>query len=50
MTYWYRQHIGECPLCRKDTSYRTRVDGKKPKDEKLIYEAIPFAETYCCRG
>ena len=25
--YWYKIHIGECPICGRDQSYRERIYG-----------------------
>jgi hypothetical protein len=44
--YWYRQYLGECPVCGSDKSYRERVYGKKPKNNKKIYVFIPAYECY----
>lgn len=44
--YWYRQYIGECPVCGKDYSFRERVYGKKPKDTTEIYIMLSYTETY----
>jgi hypothetical protein len=39
-------HVGECPVCGKDKSYRERVYGEKPKDHKDRYEYLPDTFTY----
>ncbi len=44
--HWYRQHIGECPVCGRDKSYKERVYGEKPKDLKGVYVMIPQNQTY----
>ena len=44
--YWYRHHIGECPVCGHDKSYRERVYGKKPKNPRRIWVHLPYTETY----
>ena len=36
--HWYKRHIGECPVCGKDKSYRERIYGKKPKDVQKCIE------------
>lgn len=43
--HWYRLHIGECPVCGRDQSYRERVYGRKPSREKR-YVYLPQAA--CC--
>jgi len=49
--YWYRQFVGECPVCGRDASYRERVYGEKPKEKEETYKSIPDNETYCgCLG
>ena len=44
--YWYRQFIGECPVCGRDAGYRERVYGKKPTEPKERYKHRPDTETY----
>lgn len=44
--HWYRQFIGECPVCGRDHSYRERVYGRKPKDPKKRYVQLRDTETY----
>lgn len=49
--YWYRQFVGECPVCGRDASYRERIYGEKPKEKEEIYKCIPDNQTYCgCLG
>ena len=38
--HWYRIHVSECELCGRDSGYRERVYGRKPKDPKkrFVYE------------
>lgn len=43
--HWYRQHIGECPVCGRDKSFRERVYGKKPRDPRKRYVQLP--DTHC---
>lgn len=44
--HWYRQFVGECPVCGRDKSYRVRVYGKKPKRPRERYVQLPDQETY----
>lgn len=44
--HWYRQHVGECPVCGRDKSYRVRVYGPRPKDPKKRYVQLPGSQTY----
>jgi hypothetical protein len=44
--HWYRLHIGECPVCGRDKSYRERVYGEKPKDSKDRIVWLLDAQTY----
>jgi len=44
--HWYKIHIGECPVCGRDQSYRERVYGKKPKNYKKRYVYLPDTQTY----
>lgn len=46
-SYYYRQYIGECPVCGRDAGYKEKVKGEKPKDESLIYIQLPQNQTYC---
>jgi hypothetical protein len=45
--HWYRQYIGECPVCGRDSSFKERVYGDKPKDMKEVYKQLPDTQTYC---
>jgi hypothetical protein len=44
--HWYRFHIGECPVCGKDKSFKERVYGKKPRDWRKRYVCLPQTQTY----
>jgi hypothetical protein len=44
--HWYRLHVGECPVCGRDKSFRERVYGKKPRSQKKRYVYLPDVETY----
>lgn len=44
--HWYRMHIGECPVCGKDKSFRVRVPGTKPKDARKCYVQLSDQQTY----
>lgn len=45
--YWIRFHVGECPVCGRDASYRERVyDEPKPDDDRKRYVQIPNTLTY----
>ena len=46
MKYWYRQYLGECPVCGRDASYRERVYGTKPTDFVKVYIQLSDFETY----
>jgi hypothetical protein len=46
--YWYKMYVGECPVCGRNTSYRERVYGEKPKDPKDKY--IQLSPSYCYDG
>ena len=49
--HWYLQHIGECPVCGRDDSFRERVLGEPPEDPKDRYRWLPDTQTYCgCLG
>lgn len=46
--YWTRKHVGECPACGKDVSYKERVYDKPPPEDpydRLVH--LKDAETYC---
>jgi hypothetical protein len=45
-THWYRQYVGECPVCGRDKSYRERVYGKPPKDPRKRYVQLSPTECY----
>ncbi len=38
--HWYKQYVGECPVCGSDKSYRERVLGNKPKNPAKRYEQL----------
>jgi hypothetical protein len=44
--HWYRMHVGECPVCGRDKSFKERVYGKKPKSARKRYVYLPASETY----
>lgn len=44
--HWYMLHVGECPVCGSDKSYRERVYGRKPKDINKQTKHIPDTITY----
>ena len=48
--HWYRQYIGECPVCGRSVGWpRERVYGKKPK--RNIYVFVSDRQAYCgCVG
>lgn len=50
--YWYRFHVGECPVCGRDKSYRERVYGRKPKEQCKRYVYLSHTSTYdhCLEG
>jgi len=43
--HWYRLHLGECPLCGRDQSWRERVYGPKPKRWK---NRVVLEPLYAC--
>lgn len=45
-THWYRFHVGECPACGSDQSYRERKYTKKPRDRRKRYAYIPDNVAY----
>jgi len=44
--HWYRMHIGECPVCGRDASYRRRVYGERPENMKDRYVDLSYESTY----
>lgn len=44
--YWYRRHVGECPVCGRDQSYRERVYGPKPKHPTLLVVQLTDFQSY----
>jgi len=42
--HWYKQEIYECPVCFKQTIYKTRIYGKKPEYYDQIYTCLRY---YC---
>lgn len=44
--YWYKFHMGACPICGKDKSYKERVYGQKPESERERYFYLSDTETY----
>ena len=45
--YWYRQYVGECPVCGRLASYSERVYGKRPKLYKDRVKWLSDTATYC---
>jgi hypothetical protein len=45
--HWYRQYVGECPVCGRDQSYRVRVEGERPERAEDRYVYLPHSVTYC---
>lgn len=45
--YWYRFHVGECPVCGKDQTWKERVYEPKPKSASKRYIHLPDQVTYC---
>lgn len=47
--HWYKQHIGECPVCGRDKSFRERVYGERPEDPKdrYVYLSEQSCYDYC---
>ena len=46
-SYWYKQFLGECPMCGRNRNRKERVMGKKPKDKEKIYIYLSEYDTYC---
>jgi hypothetical protein len=44
--HWYRMHVGECPVCGRDASYRERVYGKPPEKWQDRYHNLSYQQTY----
>ena len=44
--HWYRIHLGECPVCGSDQSYRERVYGERPEKNEDRYVYRPDSQTY----
>ena len=44
--HWYRWHVGQCPVCMSDKSYRKRVYGRRPKDPRKRVVYLPDNTTY----
>ena len=44
--YWYRQYMGECPMCGRNQGWKERVYGEKPKDFTKIYIQLSESECY----
>lgn len=45
--HWYRIHVGECPVCGRDASFRERVQGDPPPAREDRYVHLPDGQTYC---
>jgi hypothetical protein len=47
--HWYRLHIGECPVCGRDKSFRERVYGKKPKkrEDRIVWLSDTYTYDHC---
>ena len=44
--HWYRQYVGECPVCGRNAGWKERVYGEKPEDTTEIYIQLKDTETY----
>jgi hypothetical protein len=44
--HWYRQYLGECPVCGSDKSYKERVYGQKPASPSQRYVQLSQQETF----
>lgn len=44
--HWYRLHVGECPVCGKDASFRERVYGPRPEKRQERVVELSYQETY----
>lgn len=39
-------YYGECPVCGRETKYKERIYGEKPKNSNKIYIQISQTESY----
>jgi hypothetical protein len=46
-SYWWRYHIGECPPCGRDQSYRERMTTPRPERREDRYVCMSSSEAYC---
>ncbi len=44
--YWYKQYVGDCPVCGSDMGWKERVYGTKPIDLNKIYIQLSYRECY----
>jgi hypothetical protein len=48
MFYWYRFYVGECPVCGRNKSYKTRVTTEpRPVNKSDRYTLMSLTESYC---
>jgi hypothetical protein len=45
--YWYRIHVGECPVCGRNRTFRERVYGEPPRERSQRHVYLPDCQTYC---
>ena len=45
--YWFKQYVGECPLCGCNMGYKEKVRGVKPKDLSEVYIPLSLKDSYC---
>jgi hypothetical protein len=50
--YWYLSFVGECPVCGKDASYKTRQYSSKPAlaKNRVVYLADSQTYDHCLEG
>ena len=44
--YWYRHHVGECPVCGQDMGWKEKIYGEKPKDLKKVFVQLTIKESF----
>lgn len=44
--YWYKQYVGECPVCGRNQGWKEKVIGEKPNDFRKIYIQLSNSECF----
>ena len=44
--YWYKQYMGECPVCGRNMGWREKVNGDKPTDLTKVYIQLSPEDCY----